>query len=283
MNDGGCRRVEASAEVVDKVWNGRNYEAAADSTARSGSMRRDRAHGQNRAVPPLPRCFPDLHLDVEELSVAGDTVVPGSIPRHRHGRDVGGPRRTGRRGIGGQHLRFRATRSSGDGSELTGSACSSSWGRGRPMGQLGIDPLVRRGRVRAGRNVYGSSSDASPAAAVTRHGVLSGPPFPGGVSNEHRGTPNSKAPAAVVRHMVGGLIERSTDSVAVASCGQLEQARQACASSHDQRAQVRARAQRHHRLPRRWPGLVSIAMNGSGRGSSIIVAEPRGRGRTLLD
>ena len=73
---------------VKEVWNGRNYEAAAD------------LYGENYVNPfrtgPSPRvepirhyhaAFPDLHLDVEELIVAGDTVVVRLTFR---GTDTGG-------------------------------------------------------------------------------------------------------------------------------------------------------------------------------------------------
>jgi predicted ester cyclase len=61
---------------VDEVWNSRNYEAAAD-------LYGDRyvnmfGSGPSARVEPIRRyheAFPDLHLDVEELIVAGDTVV----------------------------------------------------------------------------------------------------------------------------------------------------------------------------------------------------------------
>jgi predicted ester cyclase len=61
---------------ANEVWNRQNYEAATDlysekyvnpfgtgPSARSEPIRRDHA------------AFPDLHLDVDELIVAGDTVV----------------------------------------------------------------------------------------------------------------------------------------------------------------------------------------------------------------
>jgi predicted ester cyclase len=60
---------------VKEVWNGRNYEAAADPSARVEPIRHYHA------------AFPDLHLDVEELIVAGDTVV---IRLTFRGTDTGG-------------------------------------------------------------------------------------------------------------------------------------------------------------------------------------------------
>ena len=61
---------------VDEVWNGRNYEAAADLYGEKYIN----AFGAGPAarIEPIRRyhnAFPDLHLDVEELIVAGDTVV----------------------------------------------------------------------------------------------------------------------------------------------------------------------------------------------------------------
>ena len=61
---------------VDEVWNGRNYTAAADLYSEDyvnmfGS-------GPSARIEPIRRyhqAFPDLHLDVEELIVAGDTAV----------------------------------------------------------------------------------------------------------------------------------------------------------------------------------------------------------------
>jgi predicted ester cyclase len=73
---------------VDEVWNARNYEAAAD------------LYGESYVTPfgtgPLARtepirryheAFPDLQIDVEELIVAGDTVVMRAAFR---GTDAGG-------------------------------------------------------------------------------------------------------------------------------------------------------------------------------------------------
>ncbi len=61
---------------VDEVWNGRHYEAAAE-------LYGDRyvnayGAGPSARVEPIRRyhqAFPDLRLDVEELIVAGETVV----------------------------------------------------------------------------------------------------------------------------------------------------------------------------------------------------------------
>ena len=61
---------------VEDVWNGRSYEAAADLY----SERYTNAFGTGPAArtEPIRRyhaAFPDLHLDIEDLLVAGDAVV----------------------------------------------------------------------------------------------------------------------------------------------------------------------------------------------------------------
>jgi len=61
---------------VDEVWNGRNYEAAADLYSEEYSN--PFGVGPSARTEPIRRyreAFPDLHLDVEDLTVAGDTVV----------------------------------------------------------------------------------------------------------------------------------------------------------------------------------------------------------------
>jgi predicted ester cyclase len=61
---------------VEEVRNGRNYDAAADLY--SDSYVNPFGTGSSARVEPIRRyheAFPDLHLDVEELIVAGDTVV----------------------------------------------------------------------------------------------------------------------------------------------------------------------------------------------------------------
>jgi predicted ester cyclase len=61
---------------VEEVWNGRNYEAAADLYGEN--YVNPFGTGPSARVEPIRRyhqAFPDLHLDVEELIVAGDTVV----------------------------------------------------------------------------------------------------------------------------------------------------------------------------------------------------------------
>ncbi len=73
---------------VDEVWNGRNYEAAADLYGEK--YFNTFGAGPSARIEPIRRyhnAFPDLHLDVEELIVAGDTVVLRLTVR---GTDTGG-------------------------------------------------------------------------------------------------------------------------------------------------------------------------------------------------
>ncbi len=82
---------EREAQVrkfVDEVWNGRNYEAAIDLY--SEKYTNPFGVGPSARIEPVRRyheAFPDLHLDVEELIVAGDTAVLRMTFR---GTDTGG-------------------------------------------------------------------------------------------------------------------------------------------------------------------------------------------------
>jgi hypothetical protein len=61
---------------VDEVWNARNYEAAADLY--SEKYVNTFGAGPSARIEPIRHyhnAFPDLHLDVDELIVADDTVV----------------------------------------------------------------------------------------------------------------------------------------------------------------------------------------------------------------
>jgi predicted ester cyclase len=60
----------------EEVWNGRNYEAAADLY--SESYVNPFGTGPSARVKPIRgyhRAFPDIHLTVEELIVAAETVM----------------------------------------------------------------------------------------------------------------------------------------------------------------------------------------------------------------
>ena len=73
---------------LDEVWNGRNYEAAADLY--SEKYRNAFGAGPSARVEPIRRyheAFPNLHLDIEELIVTRDAVVLRSTFR---GTDTGG-------------------------------------------------------------------------------------------------------------------------------------------------------------------------------------------------
>jgi predicted ester cyclase len=73
---------------VEQVWNRRSYEAAADLY--SGCYVNPFGTGPSARVEPIRRyhqAFPDLRLDVEELIVAGDTVILRMTFR---GTDTGG-------------------------------------------------------------------------------------------------------------------------------------------------------------------------------------------------
>ena len=130
---------------VEEVWNARNYRAAADLYAEAyvnpfGS-------GPAARVVPIRRyheAFPDLQIDIEELIVAGDTVVLRATFR---GTDTGGyagrARPAERCTSGWSRLCIsEPTGSSGSGSVLTNSDCLSNsecWttpGQNRPLPPL---------------------------------------------------------------------------------------------------------------------------------------------------
>jgi predicted ester cyclase len=73
---------------VEQVWNGRDYEAAAELF--SGDYENPFGSGPAARVEPIRRyhqSFPDVRLDIEELIVAGDTAVLRMTFR---GTDTGG-------------------------------------------------------------------------------------------------------------------------------------------------------------------------------------------------
>jgi predicted ester cyclase len=75
-------------KFVDEVWNSRNYEAAADLYG--DTYANAFGKGPSARIEPIRRhhgAFPDLHLDIEELIVAGDAVVLRCTFR---GTDTGG-------------------------------------------------------------------------------------------------------------------------------------------------------------------------------------------------
>ena len=73
---------------VERVWNGRNYAAAADLY--SETYENPFGTGPSARVEPIRRyhqAFPDVRLDIEDLVVDGDTVVLRMTFR---GTDTGG-------------------------------------------------------------------------------------------------------------------------------------------------------------------------------------------------
>lgn len=73
---------------VEEVWNRRNYAAATDLYA--DHYVNPFGSGPTATIEPIRRyheAFPDLHLDIEELIVARDTVVVRAAFR---GTDTGG-------------------------------------------------------------------------------------------------------------------------------------------------------------------------------------------------
>jgi predicted ester cyclase len=85
--DGSEREVRVR-RFVDEVWNGRNYEAATDLYSHEYSN--PFGTGPSARTEPIRRyheTFPDLHVDVEDLIVAGDTVV---LRFRYRGTDTGG-------------------------------------------------------------------------------------------------------------------------------------------------------------------------------------------------
>ena len=86
--DAGAEREMQVRDFVEEVWNGRSYETASDLY--SENYVNPFGTGPSARVEPIRRyhqAFPDLHLDVEELIVAGDTVMLRMTFR---GTDTGG-------------------------------------------------------------------------------------------------------------------------------------------------------------------------------------------------
>ena len=96
---------------VDEVWNGRKYNAAADLYGESYSNGLGSGPSAwSEVIRRYHQAFPDLHSNIDELIVAGDTVVMRATFR---GTDTGGyvgRAPTGRAGDewGGHHHALRA-------------------------------------------------------------------------------------------------------------------------------------------------------------------------------
>lgn len=136
----GAERQSRVRTFVDEVWNGGNYGAAAELYSEHYSN--PFGVGPEARIEPIRRyreAFPDLHLDIEDLIVAGDTVVLRvATPRYRHGRIRGpGPDGTGRGGMGGHHhaLRGRQGRPGMDRGRQA-RPLHSAWGRRRPVADV---------------------------------------------------------------------------------------------------------------------------------------------------
>jgi predicted ester cyclase len=83
-----AKREAQVRKYVDEVWNGRNYDATAElySDAYTNPFGAGPA-ARNEPIRRYHQAFPDLHLSIEELVVAGDTVVFRATFR---GTDTGG-------------------------------------------------------------------------------------------------------------------------------------------------------------------------------------------------
>ena len=118
-------------KFVEEVWNGRNYQAVSDLYG--DSYVNPFGTAPAASAEPIRRyheAFPDLRIDIEELIVAGDTVVlraPSAGPTPAGTRD--GPRPGGPWMSGwSPSCTSTATGSSGSGPVPTSSACSSTSG-----------------------------------------------------------------------------------------------------------------------------------------------------------
>ena len=125
---------------VDEVWNGGNYEAAADLYSEKYSN--PFGVGPEARIEPIRRyreAFPDLHLDIEDLIVAGDTVVLRVAFR---GTDTGGY--VGRAPTGRTVEEWAVTIMHFEGDKVVGGMdrsrqarlVHSAWGPRRPVAEL---------------------------------------------------------------------------------------------------------------------------------------------------
>ena len=82
-------REQQVRRFVEEVWNQRNYDAVSDLY----SERYDAPNGPGPAakaemIQRYHRSFPDLHMDIDELIVAGDETVV--LRLNLRGTDLGG-------------------------------------------------------------------------------------------------------------------------------------------------------------------------------------------------
>ena len=86
MND--AEREAQIHRFVDEVWNGRNYEAAADLYSEDYVNPFGKGPAAKAAGIRLNHeAFPDMHVEIDDLIVAGDTAVLRITLR---GTDLGG-------------------------------------------------------------------------------------------------------------------------------------------------------------------------------------------------
>jgi predicted ester cyclase len=86
---GASERDQQVRRFVDEVWNNRNYDAVADLYSEhyaspNGTGPKAKAEGIQR----YHQSFPDLHMEVDELIVAGDETVVARLTLR--GTDLGG-------------------------------------------------------------------------------------------------------------------------------------------------------------------------------------------------
>jgi predicted ester cyclase len=73
---GSAEREAQVLRFVDEVWNGRNYDAAADLYGQTyANVIGSGPSAKSEVIRLYHQAFPDLHLSVDELIVAGGTVV----------------------------------------------------------------------------------------------------------------------------------------------------------------------------------------------------------------
>ena len=85
---GPAEREAQVRRFIDSVWNGRNYDAVADLYGEAyANALGSGPSARGEAIRRYHQAFPDLDLRVDELIVAGDTVVLRATFR---GTDTGG-------------------------------------------------------------------------------------------------------------------------------------------------------------------------------------------------
>jgi len=81
-------RADQIRRFVDEVWNGKDYEAAGDLYSEAYANPHGKGpSGKAAGIRANHVSFPDLHVDIDELIVAGDTAV---MRFTLNGTDLGG-------------------------------------------------------------------------------------------------------------------------------------------------------------------------------------------------